>query len=313
MSKYTNAKYPDKINDLIDNEGNINAEKVAAGGIEYLTEAPTEDNLDGNLKFVWLQEEPVERFRGYYYFIGENPSAGGFGSIEPGAVISLKGNNFLVLSTNKDYTDVELLSLDWASSFRWYPSSPSGEQLETWTLINGNTAQGPKYANSNIDQACETFYENLPDGLKDAVLVTNITQDFYTATMSPSSIPEDAFYVDTGISGSRYAESLASIAPATIGDRHAYLPSIRVLESLFGSRQISTETMQAYSHKIHYVLPICFREACGTYTVSYLYLYSSSSAIYSESNPRPMALSTTRVSGNMVLHPALRVNLTKVK
>ena len=77
MSKYTNAKYPDKINDLIDNEGKIDAEKVVASGIQVLTEAPIEDNPEKDIKFVYLDEEPTERFNGYYYLIGSGSSGGG--------------------------------------------------------------------------------------------------------------------------------------------------------------------------------------------------------------------------------------------
>ena len=76
MSKYTNAKYPDKINDLIDNDGHVNTEKVIASGIQVLTEAPTEDNPEKDIKFVYLDEEPAERFNGYYYLIGSGSSGG---------------------------------------------------------------------------------------------------------------------------------------------------------------------------------------------------------------------------------------------
>ena len=69
MAKYTNALYPDKINDLIDNNGNVNVDKVAGKEIAALTVAPTEDNIDGSIKFVCLDEEPAERFNGYVYFI----------------------------------------------------------------------------------------------------------------------------------------------------------------------------------------------------------------------------------------------------
>ena len=69
MAKYTEARYPDKINDLIDNNGNVNVEKVAGKEIAALTVAPTEDNIDGTIKFVCLTEEPAERFNGYVYFI----------------------------------------------------------------------------------------------------------------------------------------------------------------------------------------------------------------------------------------------------
>ena len=31
MSKYTNALYPDKINDLVDNDGNINPSVISGG------------------------------------------------------------------------------------------------------------------------------------------------------------------------------------------------------------------------------------------------------------------------------------------
>ena len=72
MSKYTNAKYPDKINDLIDNEGKIDAEKVIASGIQVLTEAPTQDNPEKDIKFVQLDKEPAKRFNGYYYLIGSD-------------------------------------------------------------------------------------------------------------------------------------------------------------------------------------------------------------------------------------------------
>lgn len=82
MSKYTNAKYPDKINDLIDNEGNIDAEKVIASGIQVLTEAPTEDNPEKDIKFVYLDEEPAERFNGYYYLIGSG-SGGSVDLVKP--------------------------------------------------------------------------------------------------------------------------------------------------------------------------------------------------------------------------------------
>lgn len=74
MSKYKNSRYPDKINGLIDNDGNINAEKVEASGIAVLTEAPTADNTDGDIKFVKLDSEPAERFAGYYYLIGSGES-----------------------------------------------------------------------------------------------------------------------------------------------------------------------------------------------------------------------------------------------
>ena len=76
MSKYTNAKYPDKINDLIDNDGHVNTEKVIASGIQVLTEAPIADNPEKDIKFVYLEEEPAERFNGYYYLIGSGSSGG---------------------------------------------------------------------------------------------------------------------------------------------------------------------------------------------------------------------------------------------
>ena len=83
MSKYTNAKYPDKINDLIDNDGKVNAEKVIASGIQVLTEAPTADNPEKDIKFVYLDEEPVERFNGYYYLIGSGSGSGSVDLVKP--------------------------------------------------------------------------------------------------------------------------------------------------------------------------------------------------------------------------------------
>ena len=74
MSKYKDSLYPDKINDLIDNDGNVNTDKVVASGFTYLTVAPTSDNTSGDIKFVWLEEEPAERFKGYYYLIGDVPT-----------------------------------------------------------------------------------------------------------------------------------------------------------------------------------------------------------------------------------------------
>ena len=83
MSKYTNAKYPDKINDLIDNDGKVNAEKVVASGIQVLTEAPVADNPEKDIKFVYLDEEPAERFNGYYYLIGNGSGGGSVDLVKP--------------------------------------------------------------------------------------------------------------------------------------------------------------------------------------------------------------------------------------
>lgn len=43
----------------------------AKNDIAYLTEAPTEDNTNGRLKFVVLNEEPITRYSGYIYIINE--------------------------------------------------------------------------------------------------------------------------------------------------------------------------------------------------------------------------------------------------
>ena len=83
MSKYTNAKYPDKINDLIDNDGHVNTEKVIASGIQVLTEAPVADNPEKDIKFVYLEEEPAERFNGYYYLIGNGSGSGSVDLVKP--------------------------------------------------------------------------------------------------------------------------------------------------------------------------------------------------------------------------------------
>lgn len=41
-----------------------------AGGVSYLTEAPTSNNTDG-LKFVVLSSEPATKYEGYLYIITE--------------------------------------------------------------------------------------------------------------------------------------------------------------------------------------------------------------------------------------------------
>ena len=43
----------------------------SASGIQYTTTAPTEDNPDGDLKFVILSEEPAQKYEGYFYIILE--------------------------------------------------------------------------------------------------------------------------------------------------------------------------------------------------------------------------------------------------
>jgi len=59
MSKYTDAKYPDKINDFIDNEGELSEEAKErvkeAGGLPDASEASAGDmlQLDSNKKPVW--------------------------------------------------------------------------------------------------------------------------------------------------------------------------------------------------------------------------------------------------------------------
>ena len=69
MSKYTNAQYPSKANDFIDNDGNLSG--FASDGVKPLTEAPTSDNTSGKIQFVWLESEPEHRYAGYIYLIND--------------------------------------------------------------------------------------------------------------------------------------------------------------------------------------------------------------------------------------------------
>lgn len=49
----------------------LDTQPRVATEVSYLTNAPTEDNTDGNLKFVVLSSEPAIRYSGYYYIITE--------------------------------------------------------------------------------------------------------------------------------------------------------------------------------------------------------------------------------------------------
>lgn len=64
MAKYTNAKYPDKINDLIDNDGNINEEALGPAV------ANKADLVDGKV--------PAEQLPSYVDDVIEFPSLSNF-------------------------------------------------------------------------------------------------------------------------------------------------------------------------------------------------------------------------------------------
>lgn len=46
-------------------------ELTTTRGVNYITEAPTEDNTEGDLKIVILSEEPANKYEGYQYYITE--------------------------------------------------------------------------------------------------------------------------------------------------------------------------------------------------------------------------------------------------
>ena len=51
---------------------NMGGNGGSASGVTYLTEAPTEDNPDDDLKFVVLDQEPATKYEGYFYIILED-------------------------------------------------------------------------------------------------------------------------------------------------------------------------------------------------------------------------------------------------
>lgn len=234
MSKYKNSLYPDKINDLIDNDGNVNAEKVEASGIAVLKVAPTADNTDGDIKFVQLDEEPAERFNGYYYLIGNsepkpNPKKGDIICVNLGETLGKQC--FRVLNINNGVA--ELLAMQGIGA-KFNSSSVTAE------FADGTTGQ--KYAEGTLDALLNTtWYGQLSDAVKAAIVEKNLTQDMWWT----SGTHEGETYIMNYVSaGSEKNENITKKVGATltIGNRKIYAISIQDILNFYNKEVGDTLT-----------------------------------------------------------------------
>lgn len=225
MAKYTNALYPDKINDLIDNNGNVNADKVAAKGVEFITTAPTSDNTDGTIKFVKLDEEPAERFNGYYYLIGNGEGGGVISdipmyydiiAIDLGANVGIK--TFIVnkKDANNQYiaTVIATESIDYTS----------------WMAIPEEFTDGESYFGYDTE-LLNSYYASLSDKVKAALIDKDITRSCYYFNKTVSGYP--TYYVkpqDVPFS-SKKALTKKSDATLAVAQQKVYIPSIEDITS----------------------------------------------------------------------------------
>lgn len=221
MSKYKNSRYPDKINGLIDNDGNINAEKVEASGIAVLTEAPTADNTDGDIKFVKLDSEPAERFAGYYYLIGSGESP---------KTLPVKGD-IIVLDCGEEFGKVpfKVLSIN-GSIAKVFAIRETADKVKfnsssvTDTFADGSTGQ--KYAGSTLDTYLnETWYNDLSAKIKAAIVPEVREQDMWWT----SGEHEGPAYIMSYFSEWEQSNILTKKEGATleIGSRNVYALSMQ--------------------------------------------------------------------------------------
>ena len=70
MSKYTNAKYPDKINDLVDNNGNINPSVVSGGTQLY---KHTFNGEGCSARFISTSSDPISSLKLPWLVTGTDP------------------------------------------------------------------------------------------------------------------------------------------------------------------------------------------------------------------------------------------------
>lgn len=133
--------------------------------------------------------------------------------VRKGDVIKLAGEDYRVLSVNEDMTDCEVMHIGPVTITKFRDS-------------------GTEYEGSNVDQACETFYEGLPDEIKDAIIEQEVVQ--YTYNLNAASGTEDFAIDNTATGGLIYRFKKTNNEPVVVGARHAYAPSSEAIKNYFG-------------------------------------------------------------------------------
>lgn len=143
-----------------------------------------------------------------------------------GAIISFDAlgdgttKRFRVLKVNG--TTALLLSMDNNGSTAYNSSSP------TTTFDDGNAYQ--KYANSVLDNLCSTYYNNLAQAVRNAIVQTNRVQSCYRYY---GGVLADSFII---ITSSNSKKSYPRITQTSIGNRYCFALDIDDVVEYFGGK-----------------------------------------------------------------------------
>lgn len=147
--------------------------------------------------------------------------------VAKGSIIKLGEEEYKVLSTNEDLTDVELIHVGPASISKWYEGSPTSEQKVTFETSDGEK-EGPKYDGSFVDIFCnETFYDTLPADVKAAIIDQEVVQDMYNLQANEGD--EDFIIDNSSFGGMVYRLKKINTTSISAGQKHCYMLGVNGL------------------------------------------------------------------------------------
>lgn len=186
-----------------------------------------------------------------------------------GSIITLGGEQYKVLSTNSDLTDVEVVHVGPVTIKRYYESSPTAEQQITFNTADGDIT-GLKYEGSDLDVYCnETFYETLPADVKAAILDQEVTQDMYQVGFMEEG--EGVYTIDNSTTGgSSYRFKKVNTNEVSVGSRHCYMLSCNSIREYFGGNSAN-----GLEIAMNFQLQEWYRDAVSNDAVSAAFLYYS--------------------------------------
>lgn len=180
---------------------------------------------------------------------------------------SIDGHVFMVLDRTGwgDTTNIKLLDMSVTTQSRWYdpgtigPSGPTGgnRQYDSREINNvewypncpdsyPKTVRFADYDNSELNQVCTDYYNNLPEKLKNSITPVDINIDFvniiddaYTDTYY-STIPFEFLgkypWNNDYESGISYEGFYKICSSATISNKYVYVPSLDEIKNCIGTQ-----------------------------------------------------------------------------